>query len=174
MFISDAFTGQRVLNVDSLTTEKCIRQTLQIDQVFISISNICECIVKYILSSCIYTYQYLPIYIQGQNINADIILKCTGLVPNNVLTQQVFGKIYLYFENIHSTSKCISMLYFGYNDHFISPLMQCNTGKESFDENSRLKVDRNLVIEGHTNIYAIGDCCNTKVYMLKTPQNKIY
>ena len=40
---SDVFTGQRVLNVDSLTTEKCIRQTLQIDQVFISISNICEC-----------------------------------------------------------------------------------------------------------------------------------
>ena len=46
MFISDVFTGQRVLNVDSLTTEKCIRQTLQIDQVFISISNICECIVN--------------------------------------------------------------------------------------------------------------------------------
>ena len=43
MIISDVFTGQRVLNVDSLTTEKCIRQTLQIDQVFISISNICEC-----------------------------------------------------------------------------------------------------------------------------------
>lgn len=57
MIISDVFTGQRVLNVDSLTTEKCIRQTLQIDQVFISISNLCECIVnvKYILSSCIYT-----------------------------------------------------------------------------------------------------------------------
>ena len=46
MFISDVFTGHRVLNVDSLTTEKCIRQTLQIDQVFISISNICECIVN--------------------------------------------------------------------------------------------------------------------------------
>ena len=46
MFISDVFTGQRVLNVDSLTTEKCIPQTLQIDQVFISISNICERIVN--------------------------------------------------------------------------------------------------------------------------------
>ena len=46
MFISDVFTGQRVLNVDSLTTEKCIPQTLQIDQVFISISNIFECIVN--------------------------------------------------------------------------------------------------------------------------------
>ena len=46
MFISDVFTGQRVLNVDSLTTEKCIPQTLQINQVIISISNICECIVN--------------------------------------------------------------------------------------------------------------------------------
>ena len=49
MFISDVFTGQRVLNVDSLTTEKCIPQTLQIDQVFISISNICECIINIFL-----------------------------------------------------------------------------------------------------------------------------
>lgn len=49
--------------------------------------------------------------------------------------------------------------------------MQCNTGNETFDEDSRLKVDRNLVVEGHTNIYAMGDCCNTKVYMSKTPYN---
>ena len=47
MFISDVFTGQRVLNVDSLTTEKCIPQTLQTDQVFISKTNNCECIVDY-------------------------------------------------------------------------------------------------------------------------------
>ena len=47
MIISDVFTGQRVLNVDSLTTEKCIPQTLQTDQVFISISNHCECIVDF-------------------------------------------------------------------------------------------------------------------------------
>ena len=52
MFISDVFTGHRVLNVDSLTTEKCIHQTLQIDQVFISISNICESInIFYLLAS---------------------------------------------------------------------------------------------------------------------------
>ena len=43
----NVYTGQRVLNVDSLTTEKCIPQTLQTDQVFISISNHCECIVDY-------------------------------------------------------------------------------------------------------------------------------
>lgn len=37
MFFPDIFTGQRVLNVNSLTTEKCIPQTLHTDQVFISI-----------------------------------------------------------------------------------------------------------------------------------------
>ena len=61
MFISDAFTGQRVLNVDSLTTEKCITQTLQIDQVFISISNICECTIYFIflyLHILVFTHLY--------------------------------------------------------------------------------------------------------------------
>ena len=31
------------------------------------------------------------------------------------------------------------------------------------DEGRRLKVDDMLLIKGQTNIYAIGDCCNTKV-----------
>ena len=41
--------------------------------------------------------------------------------------------------------------------HFIDP--------EAFEDDggSRLKVDENLLITGQTNIYAIGDCCNTKV-----------
>ena len=38
MFFSDVFTGQRILNVDSLTSDKCTPQTLQTDQVFISMS----------------------------------------------------------------------------------------------------------------------------------------
>ena len=52
--------------------------------------------------------------------------------------------------------------------------MPYNTGNEAFDENSRLKVDSFLVVEGHANIYAIGDCCNTKVYISKTQYNEIY
>ena len=43
----NVYTGQRVLNVDTLTTEKCIPQTLQTGQVFISISNHCACIVDF-------------------------------------------------------------------------------------------------------------------------------
>ena len=102
MFISDVFTGQRVLNVDSLTTEKCIPQTLQTDQVFISISYHCECIVDLINVIFLYLHKLVfSHFIQGKYINADIVLKCTGLLPNTVLTQQLFGKIYLYLENIH-------------------------------------------------------------------------
>ena len=40
------------------------------------------------------------------------------------------------------------------------------SGSEQFEESmgSRLKVDENLNIVGETDVYAIGDCCNTKVF----------
>lgn len=31
------------------------------------------------------------------------------------------------------------------------------------DDEGRLRVDRNMRVEGHSNIYALGDVCNTKV-----------
>lgn len=60
-------------------------------------------------------------------IEADIILKCTGLRPNISLTTKTFAP-----------------------DAFED------------DEGRRLKVDDKLLIKGQTNVYAIGDCCNTK------------
>ena len=35
-------------------------------------------------------------HFQGQSMKADIVLKCTGLVPNTSLTQDVFGRIIVY------------------------------------------------------------------------------
>lgn len=35
--------------------------------------------------------------------------------------------------------------------------------ESALDEQNRLKVDRNMRVEGHSNIYALGDVCNTKV-----------
>ena len=60
--------------------------------------------------------------------------------------------------------------------HFLAP--------DAFedDEGRRLKVDDRLLIKGQTNVYAIGDCCNTKVWSeniailgaLKIAQNITY
>ena len=34
-----------------------------------------------------------------------------------------------------------------------------------YDNGNRLKVDEHLLVIGQTNVYAIGDCCNTKVHV---------
>ena len=49
-------------------------------------------------------------------------------------------------------------MYFSFN-------LMTNVGTESFEDDNgrRLKVDENLIVIGQTNVYAIGDCCNTKV-----------
>lgn len=62
---------------------------------------------------------------KGQSIEADIVIKCTGLGPNRGLTEKVFTS-------------------------------------DQFDEMRRLKVDAMLQIQGMSNVYAIGDCCDTK------------
>ena len=42
-----------------------------------------------------------------------------------------------------------------------------SAGPELFEEDNgnRLMVDECLLVIGQTNVYAIGDCCNTKVYI---------
>ena len=94
-------------------------------------------------------------------IEADIILKCTGLRPNISLTTKTFGmiKVYLlvlrYIKTFMHIMKWILLrieqIYFLAPDVFED------------DEGRRLKVDDMLLIKGQTNVYAIGDCCNTKV-----------
>ena len=61
------------------------------------------------------------ITIQGQLYAADIVLDCTGIVPETSLTRQAFGKHdlrklqFLYVENtLHKlVENCLSFLFFG-------------------------------------------------------------
>ena len=94
--------------------------------------------------------------IQGQLYAADIVLDCTGIVPETSLTRQAFGKHDLrklqFFTWKRNTSytlieNCLSFLF------WLDP--------SKFDNKNRLKVTPELLIVGETNVYAIGDCCNT-------------
>ena len=93
-------------------------------------------------------------------IEADIILKCTGLRPNISLTTKTFGMIRVYLLILRYISKDLpekNRILKIDRFHFLAPDVFED------DEGRRLKVDDRLLIKGQTNVYAIGDCCNTKV-----------
>ena len=97
------------------------------------------------------------------------MLKCTGLTPNTSLTRNVFGKIYyirIFFHFVHRNI----IIRYSINTH-VRKLYQFlfSVGPELFEEDNgnRLMVDEYLLVIGQTNVYAIGDCCNTKVYIYR-------
>ena len=61
---------------------------------------------------------------QGEVIETDMVIKCTGLPPNTSITEDIFDE-------------------------------------SAFDSNHLIKVNEYFQVEGHEEIYAIGDCCNT-------------
>ena len=71
--------------------------------------------------------------------------------PDLTLSKTVFGKwkifLILLFSNFELSTPKI-------------------TGTDTFDQNNRLEVNEFLQVKGHTNVYAIGDCTNTKEFKM--------